>query len=388
MNANGLKKIDNILKEMTDTGYVSGVNCLITHEGKEVYYGESGVRDLESSDKFDRTTIVRLYSMSKPITAVAVYILIDEGKIDLLDPIEKYLPGFAEHYTQDGWRKMPTKYSVTIKDLLNMTSGVSYPGDGNPAEARSNDLMNTIIANMDKATALSTVDIANKMGTHPLAFEPGEKWQYGFSADILGALVEVVSNMSFGDFLKERIFNPLGMLDTDFYVPEDKQNRLAKVYDDSGKLKLFTYPNLGISNDMKNKPKFESGGAGLVSTVDDYTKFCLMLLNNGELNGVRILSKKAVEKLTSGGITPKQRQAMDWESLQGYTYGNLLRVLTNLEQFNGLGEIGEYGWDGWLGAYMSNDPVNNISIVLLIQRTNAGTTDYTRKIRNVLYSNL
>lgn len=385
-----INKVREVMQEMVDRKFVSGVNCMVLQNGQEMFYHEEGVRDLESGDPIERDTIFRLYSLSKTITSCAVMILMEDGKIDLMDPVSKYLPGFQKQHLMNEGRCYPPAKEVTIQMLLNMTSGVPYPGNGNPAEVSADRMMQEIIGKMYTDEALSTVEIANRTGEQPLAFEPGSTWQYGFSADILGAVVEVVSDMRYGEFLKKRIFDPLGMDDTGFYVPEEKQNRLAKVYrcTENG-LELYTESHLGVQNEMKFDPAFESGGAGLVSTIEDIAKFSQMLMNMGTLDGVRILSKQTVKFMTGGRLNSTQMSGIEkWDGLAGHSYANFLRVVTEPGLAVTLSSKGEYGWDGWLGVYMTNDPAHNMTLLIMYQRVDSGTTDYTRKIRNVVFSSL
>ncbi len=386
MDERAQEQIRDVMRDMVGDAFVSGVNALVIKDGEEVFYGQEGVRDIETAEPMTRDTIFRLYSMSKPVTAAAVMILLQEGKIDLGDSVGKYLPGFEKPILLKGWMPMQTEKPVTIQELLNMTSGVVYPGENGPAEVRTGILMEEIKDKLLTKEALSTVEIANRLGRIPLAFEPGERWNYGMSADVLGAVVEQVSGLRFGEFLKERIFLPLGMEDTDFYVPAEKQNRLAKVYRGTEQgLALYTEPHLGIQNRMEFSPAFESGGAGLCSTVDDYSRFSRMLLNRGTLDGVTILKPGVVDFMTSCHVTERQQAGVnEWESLAGYTYGNLLRVMKDPGSALSLGCIGEYGWDGWLGTYMANIPEKNITFLLMQQRTDSGTTGYVRRIRNII----
>lgn len=391
MNQDKLQTLQGIMQEMVDTGFAAGVNCMVLHKGEEQCYFEAGYQDIETEKMIKRDTIFRLYSMSKPVTAVAAMILVDQGKMDLADPVEKFLPGFKNQYAIENGKVIPVAMPMTIQNLFNMTSGLVYPGEGSPAEVRNGVLMDEIVAKLDTEEALSTVEIANRIGQLPLAFAPGKVWHYGLSADVLGAVVEVVSGMSFSAFMKKYIFEPLGMMDTGFYVPEEKQHRLASVYRslENGTVEKYTYSHLGIQNLMKREPAFASGGAGLVSTIDDYSKFTQMLLNKGTLNGVQILSPKAVEYLTTAHVTEAQRDGVrEWESLAGHTYGNLMRILVEPEYALSFGTKGEYGWDGWLGTYMSNDPVNDLTFLMMYQKVDAGTTVYTRKMRNVVFSAL
>ena len=390
MNIQKLEKLQSLANEMVATGFVSGVSCMVLHKGNEVCYYQAGLRDMENSLPMTRDTICRMYSMSKPVTSAAVMILIEEGKIDLLANVADYLPGFSNPYTMQGGEPVPTKKPVTIKDLLNMTSGVAYPGEGNPAEIRVAKLMDDVILRMDTEEAYSTCQFMNELGKMPLAFEPGTTWQYGFSADVLGAVVEVVSGMRFGEFLKKRIFEPLGMQDTDFYVPAEKQQRLAKLYRGYPEgLREDTYPNLGISNRMEHAPAFQSGGAGLASTIDDYAKFATMLLQGGTYQGQQILSSETVKFMTTVHVNEVQQKGVDtWESLAGYSYGNLLRIMTRPDQAAGLCSLGEYGWDGWLGTYVMNDPAHDLTFLMMQQKADSGTTAYSRRMRNVVFSAL
>ena len=390
MNRDKLNGIQAIMQEMTDREYVSGVSCLVIQHGEEQYYCETGYRDIVGRHKMTRDTIHRLYSMSKPITAAAAMILLEDGKIDLLDQVADYLPGFRNQYVIERGLIVPVKQPMTIQHLLNMTSGLVYPGESNPAEVRCEKLMEEIKSRLLTDHAMTTVEIVNRIGKLPLAFRPGTAWQYGLSADVLGAVVEVVSGMSFGEFLSKRIFEPLGMQDTAFYVPQDKQERLAKVYRSAEHgLIEETECHLGIQNKMELPPAYESGGAGLCSTIDDYAKFTQMLLGNGTYQGVRIMAPKTVEYMTTAHVTLAQQHGVEtWESLAGYTYGNLMRIMTDPGASAGLGSMGEYGWDGWLGTYMMNDPAHNLTLLIMHQRADSGTTAYTRKIRNILFAAL
>lgn len=388
MNKEKLSRLQDILNEMTETGFISGVSCMVLQNGEEQCYYESGMRDIANALPITRDTIFRLYSMTKPITSAAVMILLEEGKIDLLDPVSMYLPGFKD---QQIWQKgmlTPAVRPVTIQHLLNMTSGLAYGGEGNATEVRTGALFEEVKEKLTSNQPLTTIEIMNRLGQLPLAFQPGEKWQYGTSADVLGAVVEIVSGMRFGEFLEERIFKPLNMKDTAFYVPAEKQSRLAKVYreTESG-LEEFHISHLGVQNRMELQPAFESGGAGLVSTIDDYATFTQMLLNKGTFRGNTILSEKTVEFMTGTHLAPALQDYINqWENLPGYTYANLMRIMIDPGAAVSMSAMGEYGWDGWLGTYMMNDPSNNITLLIMHQKTDSGTTVYTRKIRNVLFS--
>ena len=386
LNRTKLARLADVLQEMVDTGFVAGVTCMVLQDGEEQCYYEAGFQDSANRIPIARNTIFRLYSMTKPITSAAVMMLLEDGKLDLLEPVSKYLPGFLNQTVIRNGMETPVSRPVTIQNLLNMTSGLTYDGQNCVTEVRTGALFQEAADKLSSPHPLSTVEFMNRLGKIPLAFEPGEKWQYGASADVLGAIVEIVSGMRFGEFLEKRIFAPLGMKDTAFYVPQDKPSRRSKVYEATPDgLKTYHGSHLAVQNRMERNPAFESGGAGLVSTIDDYAAFAQMLLQNGSC----LLSPKTVEFMTGSRLMPAlQNDVNRWESMPGYTYANLLRIMTNPEIAVSMGSRGEYGWDGWLGPYMTNDPANRLTLLIMQQKTGSGTTEYTRKIRNVVFSSL
>ncbi|NLP33962.1 MAG: beta-lactamase family protein [Clostridiales bacterium] len=385
------KKLETVLNQAIEDKYIPGANLLVLKEGQEIAYCQAGYTDVEGRIPVRRDSIYRMYSLSKPITGAAVMILMERGLIDLADPVSKYLPGFVNQKVATDAGPIPVKRDMMIKDLLSMTSGLPYPDPSHPAGREADEVFRNIIDNLHSASAMTTLQIANSLGKCSLHFQPGEHWMYGTSADILGAIVEVVSGMKYSEFLKKEIFDPLGMKDTAFYVPSDKQDRFAKLYENVNDT-FIEKPtnNLGIEYTMKNPPAFESGGAGLASTIEDYAKFATMLLNHGELDGVKILSPKTVEFFTSGELLPGQQEDMRNREtlLAGYTYSNLMRVMKKpgLAFLNGA--IGEYGWDGWLGTYFCNFPNEKISFLFMMQKKDSGTDTLTRKLRNIVMAEL
>lgn len=393
MNKNiDYKRLDLIqghLDRMVSEKQTAGCLCLVIKDGREVGYYEAGLRDIDKNEPITRDTIFRLYSMSKPITSVAVMQLMENGLLDILDPVSKFLPGFKNQKCYENGKIVDVKNEVTIKNLLDMTSGLCYGGECLEAEVDTDRFLKDMAKKMHTAEEPTTIEFANAIGKLPLAFEPDTRWNYGLSADVLGAIVEIVSGMSFSEYLRKNIFEPLEMRDTGFFVPEEKMHRLAKTYT-VNELKHFADEFLLIRNDenMSDKSRLESGGAGIVSTVDDYSKINMMLLNGGEYKGKRILHPETVKFMTAGSLTEEQRKGENWISLKGYTYGNLLRVLKYPGQAGGLGSIGEYGWDGWTGVYMANIPEHNMCIIYMMQRSECGTIDITRKLRNIIFSAL
>lgn len=383
-------KIEKTVKAAIENKETAGTNILILHKGNEVYYHEDGWADMEQKKPVQRDSIFRLYSMTKPVTAVAVMVLLERGEIDLFEPVSRYLPGFKKQKViQNGDFESPIR-EITIRDLLNMTSGLLYP-DENPAGRKTAEVFEELDRRLFSGSPMTTMELADKLGKVPLAFHPGEKWAYGTSADILGALVEQVSGQRFGEFLSKEIFEPLGMKDTAFYVPDEKQHRLACVYESlEGKpMARYTGNHLGIIHDQDKSPAFESGGAGLFSTIDDYALFANMLMNGGRLDNERILKEQTVNFLTTQGLEETQMVSFrNWNTLAGFTYGNLMRVMVRPDLAGGLVRKGEYGWDGWLGCYFANFPAEELTILLMMQKKDAGTIPLTRKLRNIILSNL
>jgi CubicO group peptidase (beta-lactamase class C family) len=389
--SNTMNQIKEVLHTGIKNGDVAGANMLVIKDGQESLYHEDGLADIASNRPIKRDTLFRLYSMTKPITAAAVMILLEGGQIDLFDPVCQYIPGFIGQKVDAYGQLIPVMRDVTIKDLLSMTSGLVYPNDENLAGEATLELFQEIDQKLLGEKALSTLEIANRLGQCPLTFQPGTSWQYGTSADVLGAIVEVVSGQKFGRFLEQKIFEPLGMRDTGFWLPQEKRNRLATAYEMTNKNDRFPYEgnHLGIINAMDRQPAFESGGAGLVSTIDDYARFAQMLMNRGSLDNVQILKPKTVNYLTSSTLQAEQQENFDlWHTLSGHSFGNLMRVMTDHRQAGLLGSNGEYGWDGWLGAYFCNCPEDNLTILIMMQKKDAGTTSLTRKLRNTVYASL
>lgn len=385
-----LSLVQGVLDLMVEKQDSAGASCLIIKEGQEVGYFEAGWSNISSNIRIKRNSIFRIYSMSKIMTSVAAMILVQDGKLDLASPVSEYINSFDKPEIIKNKTVIPAKRPVIIQDLLNMTSGYGYGETDSESGKQTLALINKIVANIGTKNEYTTKEVAEEIGKLPLEFEPGSQFMYGLSADIMGAVIETVSGMKFSDFLGKRIWGPLNMKDTGFFVPEESQNRLSKVYETKDN-QLFEYhgSHLGIRNSMNDEPAFESGGAGVASTIDDIASFAKMLLGNGELNGNRILTPKAIEFMSTSTLSrAKLDRLYDWESLPGFGYANLVRVLVNPEEAVTLCSKGEYGWDGWLGTYLSIDPMNKMAIILMQQLKDSGTTTYTRRIRNIVYASL
>ncbi len=383
-------ELKGLLERAVCNNEIAGANLLILKDGKELVYTEAGYANIEEKRPFERNTISRIYSMTKPITSTAAMILMERGLLELGQPVSDIIEEFKNPMVWESGRLVPANKWILVKDLLNMTSGLSY-GSDDAAGHQVWRILEDVDARLYGDNPASTMEIVKRLGKNGLSFHPGDKWLYGMSADVLGAVIEKVSGMQYGEFLKKEIFEPLGMEDTAFYVPKEKQKRLADVYERTADgLKLIKTNHLGIKYTMDIPPAFESGGAGLASTIDDYSKFATMLMQKGSYNGRQILSPRTVEYMTNGMLTPWQQETVwrSWDGMYGYGYGNLMRVMREPSMAQFMTWKDEYGWDGWLGTYFCNSPSNKVTILLTCQRKDAGTMDVTKRIRNVLAANI
>lgn len=408
------QRLQNVMEQSVKDCEVAGVNLLVEKDGEEICYCQAGMADREENRPISRDTIFRLYSQSKPVTAAAAMILMERGQLDLCQPVSDFLPAYEKQFycmedgsigeeTAGGSNKekisdktnsraetKPVLQPMRVFDLLKMTSGLVYADELTAAGKQTGEVFDKIDRLLYTKNAMTTKEIADALGGCTLAYEPGSSWRYGTSADVLGAVIEVVSGMKFGDFLEKELFGPLQMKDTAFWVPEEKQGRLAAVYETvkgQGKNSLIRYDgnNLGIRNRMDQAPAFESGGAGLASTLDDYMRFSRMLMQGGTLDGVRILQPATVKYMIGGELMEHQQAAFDkWIGLEGFSYGNLMRVCKRPARTGYIAGEGEYGWDGWLGVYFANFPKEKMTILMGAQKKDGGTFTLTRKLRSMV----
>ena len=380
-------QIYHVLKKAVDGGVASGVNFLALKNGKEIAYCEYGYRDIEKKKPMTRDTIFRMYSSSKPVTAAAAMLLVSRGIIDIGEDISSYLPEFKNVYVNQNGKRIPAERGITVKDLLNMTSGLPYPGENTAGERQCDAVFSKLDRRLYGDDPMTTKEFSELMAVNDLCFQPGEHFMYGVSADILGALIERVTGTRLSEFMQKEFFAPLGMDDTGFYVPAEKADRIAKVYDFiGGQLTEVKTNHLGIKYTLDELPAFESGGAGICSTLGDYAKFAEMLLNYGSYEGKQIIPGRAVRYMIKGGLTELQKVDLQsgWDDLYGYTYGNLVRVCEDESKTIVLSTEGEYGWNGWLGTYFSNEPAHGITILMGVQRIGGDTGVLARKLKNIV----
>lgn len=380
--------MDRLIRQEVESGKVMGASALVLHKGRELYYNAFGLADRERGYVMKRDTIIRLYSMSKPVTAAAVMILAERGDLDLWDPVSKYLPCFAGQRVWDAERgEIPAEREVTIYDLLNMTSGITYPDEATEPGRRMGAVVERLVKARERGERADTQDYMRGIASVPLVFQPGDRWMYGFSADVLGGVAEAVSGKSFGAFLREELFAPLEMPDTGFFVPAGKLARFAQAYEWTAN-GLIPHTGAHLGEYYREDVAFESGGAGMVSTLDDYAHFASMLVQGGTYKGRRILGRKTVDFMTGNHLTERQALSLDWDSVKGYGYGCLMRVLEDGGAAGSNASPGEFGWDGWTGNYVTMDKKEDLVFLYFIQLCDAGTTPLVRKLRMATYGAL
>ena len=381
-----MELIQNTLSRFVESGQIAGCAVRVMRNDRVFYEGSFGYADIEKKVKMSsENTIFPIASMSKVITVAGIMQLYEQGLFKMWDPVSEYLPGLknlkiAKEKPDGTYEIVDAKGEVTMRQLFTMTSGIPY-GWADTAAGR-------IRMEKEKEWEQSgekypgPLKFAELLGELPLAFEPGERWMYGFSIDVLGMVVEALTGKTLGEYLKENIFDPLGMKDTGFFVPRDKWDRLATLY----------HINEGLKPEERwyedSKPDFESGGGGLYSSVHDYSRFAQMLLHGGTLDGVRILGRKTVNLISTDHLTPEQRKGDSWDTQRGYGYGLGVRVMTTPELAGINGSVGEWGWDGAFGNWFCVDPKENLTCVYLTTNLPGDHYRFIPKLMASMYASL
>jgi len=365
------------MQALVDRNQLPGVVTMVAKDGKVVEFDVAGKRDVESGAPLQKDSIFRIYSMSKPITGVAMMLLFEEGKWQLNDPVSKHIPEFANLKVakvnpQNGSvTQVAPDHPMTMRELMSHSGGLTYGVFGSTAV----DKMYTDVNVLDRDATLQAM--IDKLGKIPLLHQPGERWHYSVSVDVQGYLVEKLSGQPFPEFLKQRIFEPLGMKDTAFYVPADKMNRFVSFYTYDKDRKFVAHPGVP---DFSKPPGAPSGGGGMVSTAMDYMRFCQMLLNGGELDGHRLLSPLSVQLMRSN-VLPASARTMG----PGTGFGLDFAVVEDPVAAGGYGGEGTFYWGGYAGTWFWIDPVYNMIVVGMIQIRGDGSPDVRGLSRNLTY---
>ena len=382
MDSTRLDRVTQAMQGFVDDGLLAGIVTIAARDNKIVHFESVGYRDKEAQSPMTDDAIFRIYSMTKPITGVAMMILYEEGKFKLSDPVEKYIPEFTDLQVAAGEDEDGNiitelaNHKMTIRELMSHSGGLSY---GLFSQSKVDDLYND--ANVLDADS-TLQDMIDKLGKIPLRQQPGSMWHYSVSVDVQGYLVEKLSGQKFSDFLEERILEPLGMTDTDFYVPAEKVSRFAQVYGYTPDGKLTAQEGFGGANNYLEDQAFESGGGGLVSTAMDYMRFSQMVLNGGELDGVRILAPLTVD-LMSRNQLPKEVAGIA-PGNPATTFGLDFAIVedpTEVESYS----KGEFYWGGAAGTWFWIDPVEDLVFVGMIQQFGQGIPDVRSTSRRLVY---
>ena len=370
MSSERLNRINVKMQEYVDNKNVAGFITLIARKGQITHYEVCGQRDVEQGLPMAKDTIFRIYSMTKPITSIALMQLYEQGKFQLFDPVSKYIPEYGETKVLDKVSVMGPEFAdqetpMTIHHLLTHTSGLSYGFFyDSPIEEM---YRNSPFRNPD----LNLAEKIKGMADLPLIFQPGTRWNYSIATDVCGYLVELLSDMPFDDYLKENIFKPLGMIDTSFHVPEEKLDRFAALYQHNfvdGSFHLFQgTPHIPFQDFTKpvNSP---SGGGGLVSTTEDYLKFAMMLANKGEWDGTRIIGQKTLEFMHMNHLKPELMPiGIGLNTINGTGFGLGFSVILDPAQKGVMNSVGNYGWGGAAATNFWIDPQEEIVGIIMTQ---------------------
>jgi CubicO group peptidase (beta-lactamase class C family) len=380
LSSERLEHVSRVLRNEIEKGKIPGAVALVARKGRIAYFESFGVRDPQTRVPMTKDAIFRIYSMTKPITSVAVMMLQEEGRLVLTDPISKFLPQLAKLEVaaekkdpatgQIVFELTPTQREITIQDLLRHTSGLAYGSRTRNARVKEAYAKEGV-----DARDLTNAELVDRLARVPLSNQPGAAWEYSRSTDVLGRLVEVISGKPLGKFFEERIFTPLAMKDSGFFVAKGKLGRVAQPF----AIDPATGDKISLV-DVAAPPKYESGGGGGVSTTDDYIRFAQMLLNGGRLDGVRLLSRTTVTFMASDQLG----RIADTMHAPGYTFGLGFSVRKDVGLAGQSGSVGEYGWAGAGGTYFWIDPREQLIAILMTQTPGPSRLYYRRLFKELV----
>jgi CubicO group peptidase (beta-lactamase class C family) len=385
LSAERLQRLRTVMQQYVDEGRAAGIVTYVARNGRVAHHEAFGKADVEAGVPMKRDTIFRIASQTKAFTSVAVMMLVEEGKIGLADPLSKYIPAWAKTTVAlpppagavagSPVSVVSAKRAITIRDLLTHTAGISY-GNGPAAEQwKAAGIQGWYFA--DRSEPVSAV--VERMAALPMDAQPGEKFVYGYNTDILGVVVEKVSGLSLAEFFQKRITGPLGLVDTQFYLPPAQKGRLAAVYAaKDGKIERATDPKEGQGHYVEGPRVAFAGGAGLLSTARDYGRFLQMLLNGGEIDGVRLLGPKTVELMTVNHVG-----SLFSDGNLGFGLG--FEIVEDLGRAGRYGSVGEFRWGGAYHTYYWADPQEKLVGVFMTQLLPAGDSDLHAKFRALVY---
>ena len=366
MSSDKLAKVVPAMQQMVDDGFIPGAIVMVAKDGRIVLHESVGLRRFEPDVEMEKDSILRFYSMTKPITSVCIMMLVEEGKLRLDDPVATVIPEFKglkvfDEEVDGELKTMEAERAMTIRDLLRHTSGLSYGFFGDTAVDRAYASVDIISR---REPLQSMID---KLAKLPLLYQPGVRFNYSVSTDVLGLVIERVSGQSLNDFFQQRVFDPLDMGDTAFHVPADKTNRFADVFGSRQTVQEVKPIESASDSLYLEPPALYSGGGGLVSTARDYMRFCQMLLNRGEFGGKRLLKEKTVDKMTKNQLPENAYPLSLGEPRPGVGFGFGFSVVVESTEWTKRCRIGEYGWGGAASTHFWISPDDDLAVVALTQ---------------------
>jgi CubicO group peptidase (beta-lactamase class C family) len=379
-----LNRIDTAMQRYVDQKTLAGIVTLVARRGRVVHFERFGYQDIATGQPMELDTIFRIYSMTKPITSVALMMLFEQGLVRLTDPVTKFIPEFGEVKVlvgEDGLTDLERE--ITIQDLLRHTAGLSYGGYED-----THDPIDKLYDQVDLTPPdITNQEMVRRIAELPLAHQPGQAWRYSVATDVIGHVVELISDMTLGEFFEEKVFKLLGMEDTAFTVPTEKVDRFATLYGkaDKGPLEVI---DVATGGDYFNT-RLEYGGAGLVSTAADYVRFAQLVLNKGELDGVRLLGPRTMDLMTTNHLPlALMPMTMGEEQMPGFGFGLGFSVMMDVAQSGMMGSIGLHGWGGWASTHFWVDPQEQLIGILMLQYIPSSIYPIRTDFRTLVYQAL
>jgi CubicO group peptidase (beta-lactamase class C family) len=380
LSSERLGRINDFMIRYVDGGQAAGFVTLVARKGEIVFFDNYGYQDIDAKMPLANDTIFRIYSMTKPITSVGFMMLFERGLVRLEDPVSIYIPEFKNIKVlgKDG-KRLNLDKEITIHNLLDHTAGLSYGG--------IEETKLPVDAYYDQANLfeprIDLEEMVRRITTLPLAFQPGDKWHYSVATDVVGRLIELITDMPLIDYLREKVLDPLGMVDTDFCVPPGKRNRFSTLYGKVGEADLGVLDD-AIGGDYFNV-SLQSGGSGLVSTMPDYCRFAQMLLNRGEWGGMRFLGSKTVDYMIANHLSKSLLPINMGGPWHGFGFGLGFSVMLDVPLSGMMGSTGVHGWGGWANTHFWIDQIEELIGILMMQYIPSGTFPFTNDFRTAVY---
>jgi len=383
LSSQRLTYINKFMERYVNAGKIAGFVTLVARNGNLVYMDKHGYQNLAGKKPIEINTIFRIYSMSKPITSVGFMMLLEKGLARLEDPVSKYIPEFKNATVYDeGGKLIDAVREISVHDLLRHTAGLSYGGIEETKLPVDELYDQADLFNFE----IDLEEMVRRIAGLPLAYQPGSQWHYSVATDVVGRLIEIISDQPLPEYLKENVLDPLGMKDTSFQVPEDKIERFSLLYGKLGDDKLAVLPDV-IGGDYFNVKLF-LGGSGLVSTVSDYYRFAQLILNKGELNGVRLLGSRTVDYMTANHVPSALLPITMDNPWPGVGFGLGFSVMLDPPLTGMMGSPGLHGWGGWANTHFWVDQVEQMIGILMLQYIPSGTYPVTNDFRTAVYQAL